>query len=157
MAKQYGAIFGSGDARTNTGLTPTFIIFQIIAGSSLTPPGITELASTGLYYFTYGPTQAIYFELDGGSTLADADRYISGILDPIQAIDQSVGTVNDSFGSTSIDPSTIFGYVKRNLEIMEGDETFNKTSGVLDMYSRGSSTLLREKTLANSVSTTTKT
>lgn len=157
MAKTYGAIFGSGDPRDNTGLSPTFIIFQIIAGTSLAPPGITELPSSGMYYFQYGTTQAVYFQLDGGSALATADRYIEGILDPIQSVDEKVGTTADSFGSTSVDPSTLFGYVKRNLEMWEGDETFSKSSGVLDMYSRGSSTLLREKTLANNTTETTKT
>jgi len=157
MAKKYGAIFGSGDARTNTGLAPTFIAFEVIGGSTLTAPSITEQNSTGLYYWTYGPTTAIYFQLDGGSSLADADRYLSGILDPIQAVDEKVGTTTDSFGSTSVDPDTIFGYVKRNMEFNEGNANFNKSTGVWDISSRGSSTLLREKILTNTTTAAGKT
>lgn len=158
MAKSYWLAFGSGTPQTNTGLSPTFIVFQTAAGASVLPPGITEpLTGSGLYTFSYGPTTSIAFIVDGGAALSTSDRYISGALDPIQAVDEKVGTTSDSFGSTSVDPTTIFGYVKRNLEMWEGDETFNKSTGVLDMYSRGSSTLLREKTLTNNTTQTTKT
>lgn len=156
MAKDYWATFGS-DPRVNTGLTPTFVIFETAGGSTLSPPSISEpLAGSGFYKFTYGPTASICFLLDGGAALSSSDRYVQGVLDPIQAVDEKVGTSADSFGSTSVDPSTIFGYVKRNLEFQEGDATFNKSSGIWDIYSRGSSTLLREKTLANSTSQVSK-
>lgn len=155
--KTYWVQFSSGDSRTGTGLTPTFVIFQTSGGSLISAPSIAEVgASTGMYSFTYGPTAPIAFLLDGGASLADSVRYVSGALDPIQAVDEKVGTSADSFGTTNTDPTSIFGYVKRNLEIQEGNETFNKTTGVWDRYSRGSSTLLNEKTLTNSASTATK-
>lgn len=73
------------------------------------------------------------------------------------SIQFSVGTTASSFGSTSIDPTDLFGYLKRIIENLEGNQTFIKVSGELDIFSRGSSTLLRVKTVTNSVSTVIKT
>lgn len=158
MSKIYGLKFGSGDSASYTGLTPTFTIFSVSGTSAISAPGITETpASSGLYQFTYGPTQTIIFKVDGGSNLASSDRYLYGILDPIQAVDQSTGLSTDSFGSTSVDPTTIFGYIKRLLEFLEGNATYTKSSGAWNVYSRGSSTLLRVKTLADSTTSSTKT
>lgn len=158
MSKSYGLKFGTGDPRLNTGLHPTLIIFNsAIDGTPLTPPGISEVISgSGIYNFMYGPTLSIGFLADGGSNLSSSDRYITGLLDPIQAVDEKVGYATDSFGSTGVDPTTIFGYAKRNQEFEEGNAVFNKSSGVWDIYSRGSSTLLAEKTLTNSISLATK-
>ena len=158
MAKDYGAVFGS-DPRTNTGLSPTFIIFQVAAsGLPVSSPAITEMgASTGFYYFSYGPTNAIYFELDGGSGLSTGDRYLTGILDPIQVVDQRIGTISDSYGSTAVDPTTVFGKLNRNQEFLEGDNNFNKTNGELIYYARGGTVAIQVKTLSNSAGTVTKT
>lgn len=153
-------MFGSGNPAAYSGLSPTFTIFSTVPGvsqigiSSVVSPGVTELITgSGLYYFTYGATVAIAFVADGGNTLSNTDRYIKGILDPIQAVDQVVGTQLDSFGSTSVDPSTLFGMAKRNQEFEEGDKTFNSQTGQWQILSRGSSTLLRTKQLANNVGT----
>ncbi len=159
MAKTYFLSFGS-NAQLNTGLSPTFITFISEGSTVMASPAITEVgSSTGLYKFAYTPsaTFAVVFEADGGSTLDDGDRYITGVLDPISIIDQKLGDLPDSFGSTSVDPQTAIAYLKRIQEFLEGNQTFNKTTGVWDIYSRGSSTLLVEKTLDNSTSSTTKT
>ncbi len=68
-----------------------------------------------------------------------------------------IGTTGDSFGSTSVDPTTLFGFLKRSQEFWEGNQTYTKATGLLDFYSRGSSTLLVEKTIADTASSTTKT
>lgn len=68
-----------------------------------------------------------------------------------------IGTAAASFGTDSSDPTSVYGFLKRALETREGNETYTKATGVLDIYSRGSSQLLREKTIADSTSTTTKT
>jgi len=96
------------------------------------------------------------FVCDGGAVLSSGDRYIVGALDPIQAVDEKVGTIADSYGSTATDPTTVFGYLKRDQEILEGDAIFTKSTGVWTIYSRGSSTILRVKTLTNSTSQATK-
>lgn len=157
MNKTYWLKFGSTDPRLFSGLFPTMVIFSTQGNTALTGPGITEpIPSSGLYQFMYGPTLSIVFLADGGAGLSSSDRYITGVLDPIQAVDQTVGQPTDSFGSTGVDPSTIFGLSKRNQEVNEGNAIFNKATGVWDVYSRGSSTLLFEKALANNTSQATK-
>lgn len=89
-----------------------------------------------------------------GTTLA----YIDGnILASGASLSSLIGNSSSSFGSTSTDPTTLFGFMKRAQEFWEGDSTYTKATGILDFYNRGSSTLLREKTISDSVSTTTKT
>ncbi len=171
MSKQYLLRFGNSNPNAFVGLNPTFTSFvSLLAGTSALPPGITGVpGGTGLYYFTYGATVATSFIVDGATTgLSDSQRYISGLLDPIDAVDQQlsalgatmqsigstlsglIGTTASSFGSTSVDPSTLYGYLKRLQELQEGDASFNKSSGEWDIASRGASTLLRVKTLTNS-------
>jgi hypothetical protein len=155
--KTYYLKFGSGDPSLFSGLTPTFTIFSANGLTALTPPGITETpATSGLYRFLYGPTISILFKADGGSSLASGDRYIVDALDPIQAVDEKVGTVSDSFGSTATDPTTVIGWLKRNQEFNEGNAVFTKSTGVWDVYTRGSSTLLMEKSLTNTTTAATK-
>lgn len=175
MSKQYLLRFGSINPTTYSGLSPTFTQFRTLpAGTTALPPGITEIpTATGLYYCTYGATAPIAFICDGGASMIGNDRYLTGILDPADAIDQqvtglgntlitgisyvtSIGTTADSFGSTSVDPTTLFGYLKRVQELLEGDATFNKGTGSWTMYNRGSTTLLRTKALANNSTTVTK-
>jgi hypothetical protein len=157
MSKFYYARFGSGNPADNTGLTPTLTIFAINGVSAITAPGITETpAGSGLYRFEYGPTQSILWQMDGGAGLADSDRYIVGVLDPLQVTDQRVGVVTDSFGDTAVDPTTLMGFAKRNLEFQEGDASFNKNSGLWSIYARGGTELIREKTLTNTQTSVAK-
>lgn len=158
MAKNYLLHFGTGNPNNYTGLTPTFTVFTELPGFSLII-GITIVEippSTGLYTFQFEPTFPIAFTVDGGPSLVSADRYIVGILDPIQAVDEKVGTTADSFGSSGIDPSTVFGYVKRLVEFNEGNAFFDKTAGTWTILSRGSSTVLTLKTLVNNSGSVSK-
>lgn len=156
--KTYYLQFGSGNPADYTGLSPTLVIFSAAGLTALTAPGITETpAGSGLYSFEYGPTQSIIFKSDGGANLASGDRYIVGVLDPIQAVDEKIGYTSDSFGSTSADPGTVMGYLKRAQEFSEGNATFTKSSGIWQIYSRGSSTLIAQKTLSNTTTSAGKT
>lgn len=156
--KTYYLQFGSGDPASYTGLTPTMSIFSAGGVTAVSAPVITELpVGSGLYQFTYGPTLSTVFKADGGVALSSADRYIVGALDPIQSVDEKVGTLSDSFGSTLTDPTTMIGYLKRSQEFWEGNAVFTKATGIWDIYSRGSSTLLREKSLTNDATQATKT
>lgn len=157
MAKSYYLRFGTSDPASNTGLTPTFTVFAWGGQTLLTPPGITETpAGSGLYSFSYTPTVSILFKIDGGAALSTGDRYITAALDPLQIVDERLGTTADSFGSTSVDPTTAMGYLKRNQEFHEGNAVYTKATGIWDIYSRGSSILLREKTLSNDTTEATK-
>ena len=157
--KIYYLKFGYGNPSAYTGLFPTFITFSAQGLTALAAPGVTELPSgSGLYQFQYFATQSIVFVADAGSSISSSFyRYISGTLDPIQTVDQQLGIGTDSFGSTSIDPVTLFGLAKRLMENLEGDASFTKSTGTWNIYNRGSSTLLRVKTLTNTVTAAGKT
>lgn len=103
MAKQYWLQFASGDPRTYTGLAPTLLIFKSFSGVALTAPGITEsIASSGLYKFEYTPSFSIAFLADGATTgLVTADRYIAGVLDPSDAIDETTLNLGSSLTALS--------------------------------------------------------
>jgi hypothetical protein len=156
--KIYYLQFGSGNPALFSGLFPTFTIFNAQGQTSLAAPGITEIPiGSGLYQFQYAPTLSILFLADGGAGLSNGDRFISATLDPIQAVDQQIGYATDSFGSTSTDPTTLWGYLKRLVEFNEGDSIFSKATGIWQIFTRGSTTLLRTKSLTNTTSSATKT
>lgn len=155
MSKKYYLNFGAGNPADNSGLSPTFITFSDETGQTLTPPGITEITA-GFYQFEYGPTLSIAAVIDGGAALAASDRYISAVLDPLQTVDQKIGNSDSSFGTTGVDPQTLFGFAKRSQEFFEGDATFTKATGKWRVFSRGSSTLLREKDLTNNTTVANK-
>lgn len=210
--KNYVMRFGSGDPRTLTGLSPTFLIFvRSDTGATLSPPSITEIAANwGLYTFQWGTTTPIAFLADAATTSpGTSGRYVSGSIDPADRADEygntlvaignsniALGTSSVALGTTSVaignsvlasiptglgttivamasliggagstfggtspgsDPIDLFGYLKRIQENLEGNSTFTKSSGSWQIYSRGSSTLLITKTVANGVSTVTKT
>jgi len=157
--KSYLLKFGSGNPTSFSGLSPTFITFEIgptLPWSNTTPPGITEISSgSGLYTFQYQATLPIAFVVDGGAALSSSDRYITGILDPIQAVDTYVGFPSDSIGSTATDPSTLFGYAGRNQEFEEGLASFDKTTGTWLIQTRGGTTF-QSRVLTNSSGSVTK-
>src|ERR1700677_4415036 len=96
MARDYWFAFGGGNPATNSGLQPTFITFMNDLGSGFVAPGITEMASKGLYLCQYGATQTITFTLDGATTgLVATDRYIAGVFDPY---DMFGATLNSLYG-----------------------------------------------------------
>lgn len=173
MTKLYGFKFGSGKASVYTGLTPTFTIFAINGISAIAAPGVTETpASSGLYQFQFGPTLPIIFEIDGTSSIsALSDRYVYGSLDPLQRMDEYgntliaqgvsiiaiTGSTASSFGTTAINPSDLFGMLKRLQEFNEGNATYTKSTNLWAIFSRGSSTQIASKTLSNNTTLVTKT
>jgi hypothetical protein len=171
-AKVYVFTFGSGDPRTYTGQSPTFILFFDNTGTNQTAPSISELKSGSGYYgfsYTISATQTIQFLVSGNTVgLLGSYNYIPGVIDPVMALDQQpifgssggLGSLSDSFGSTSVDPTSVFGYLKRLQELWEGDSVFTASSGLWQMFNRaslGTTTLLRTKTLVNSGTSVTKT
>lgn len=93
--KTYFLQFGSGDPRLIGGMRPTFAIFQLASGVSVTPPGITEIpTSQGIFYFNWTPTTAIAFLADAATTSpGTTDRYIVGSLDPNDRCDEYATTL----------------------------------------------------------------
>ncbi len=92
-----------------------------------------------------------------GTTVSAIATTLSVIGSSLSVISPLIGSTASSYGSTSVDPVDLFGYMKRIQENLEGNNTFIKTSGALSIYTRGSSTLLALKTIANSASMVTKT
>lgn len=133
-----------------SGLSPTFTIFQDIQGNNITPPPISEINTSGIYGFTFAPTLAISFVCSGVTTgLPTTERFVLGSLDPNDNLAELVGDTASSFGDSAVDPTTLFGYMKLCQEILEGDQTYTKATGVLEMYNRGSTTLLVSKTISD--------
>ena len=162
--KTYTAVFGTGgDPRGYTGLAPTFLLFYNLAtGTTNTPPSISELIAgkTGVYKFQYGVTQPIAFILDGATSSLGSGRYVSGQLDPVDRVDEVLGTFADSFGDSSNDPTSVAGFLKRAQEWNEGDSVYTKSTGALSVWNRtssGTTTLLGNKTITDSSTQTTKT
>lgn len=158
-SKTYLLRFGSGNPSAYSGLSPTFTIFNLgptLPWVGVTAPSIAEIdTGSGLYGFSFQATLPIAFVVDGGSALANTDRYIVGILDPIQAVDRYVGLPGDSYGSTSVDPASLFGYASRNQEYEEGQASFDKTTGTWLIKTRGGTTF-QSRVLTNSSSSVTK-
>jgi len=170
--KTYFAKFGSGDPLTWSGLSPTLTVFSANGLTAIAAPGITETpVGSGFYRFLWQPTLPIVFKMDGFTTgLAPSDRYVSGVLDPVNAVDEqmtaqgitlvdlmtNVGTTASSLGFTAADPSTLFGLMKRVQENLEGTGSYAKSTGIWSIQTRGG-TLLATRTLANTSTTSTKT
>lgn len=163
MSKFYGIRFGNTKASAYSGLSPTFTVFNWNGVTAIIPsPLVIENPSgSGMYGFTCAPTFAIIFEIDGGATVPSTFRYLYGVLDPIQAVDQQmtyligIGSTLDNIGFTASDPSTVLGFLRRNQEFEEGDATFVKSSGTWQILTRGG-TLLIQKLLTDSITQSTK-
>jgi hypothetical protein len=110
---------------------------NVAIGTSIAAIG-TSILAIGTSNYALGIT--ILSELTGSSSL--------GAL---------IGTVGSTFGGQLTDPIDLFGYLKRVQENLEGDNYYSKAAGLLQIYNRGSSTLLRDKNIANGVSQVTKT
>jgi hypothetical protein len=142
--------FGS----TLTGIGATVAGYNTLftnLGSTLVAIGNTS-AATGVSLSAVGVTQVAI-----GNTLLALGTTFGGFGTSLVNLGALIGTTASSFGSTSVDPVDLFGFLKRAQEFQEGNQTYAKATGILDFYSRGSSTLLREKTVSDTSTQTTKT
>lgn len=114
---------------------------NVAIGTSLTAIGTTLIAGVSGLGNTLGAL---------GATILAEVIGLSGLFG-------GIGTIGSTFGGEFTDPIDLFGYLKRTIENLEGDQSFLKASGSLSIYSRGSSTLLRVKSVANTSTTVTKT
>lgn len=79
---------------------------------------------------------------------------LSGASSPVVNL---IGSAGSTFGSSATDPIDLFGYVKRIVENLEGNQSFTKSTGALTILTRGSSTTLASKTITNTATAVTKT
>lgn len=68
-----------------------------------------------------------------------------------------LGNNSSLIGNDSVDPTTVFGFLKRALETREGDENYTKATGVLQIYDRSGATLLRTQTISDTAANVTRT
>jgi hypothetical protein len=123
-SKVYWLKFGSGDPRPNTGLTPTFLQFYDSTGQTYASPSITEVkfggvTASGIYGFSYligqSTLNSIYFLAFSVTTVSSgtaSDQYITGVLDPVLAVDQSILGVSlnlSNQGTTLLSLSSALG------------------------------------------------
>lgn len=123
-------------------LDPSDIVYEFV-GNTLYPMGVSSLA-----YGNSLTAQGVSLNAIGVSILS--------ALTGASSINTLIGGLSSSFGNTSADPTTVFGYLKRLQEFNEGNSVFNKSTSLWDIYSRGSSTLLIEKSLNDTTGIVTK-
>lgn len=131
-------------------------------GLTLTAQGSTlvGIGNTGIALGTTAVAQNVGL-LAQGVTLTALGNTTLAQFGPLgtslSAIGLLIGSTASSYGSTSTDPSDVLGFLKRAQEFMEGNQVYTKSTGILDFFSRGSTTLLREKTVSDTSTITTKT
>ena len=159
MSVDYYLVFGKGDPSSNTGLAPTFMVFQNSAGGATTPPSIAEISSTGIYTFNYAPLGSINFVVDGATTsLVASDRYIVGALDiGDENNNLNIGTITDSIGDDSTDPTSPYGFLRRIKEWLEGQSTYTKSTGGWVVKETTGATTLSSRTITDNTTTVDKT
>lgn len=155
-------LIGYGNTSIALGTTSVAIgTTHLGQGVSLLALGSTILGY-GFTNFGYGSTNygygvSLYAGLGNqGITVIGIGNTLLALGFSSGALEALIGDTTSSYGSTSSDPSTVFGFLKRSQEFWEGNQVYIKASGILDFYSRGSTTLLREKTIADTSSQTTK-
>ena len=67
-------------------LTPTITVYKKVSDWTdvSSPPSITAIGGGG-YKFTATPAEDLYFEIDGGASLSNLDRYKTGVIGPSDA------------------------------------------------------------------------
>jgi len=155
-----GATTGLGADRYITGtLDPLQYVDERLAYLGATTVGIgNTVLAIGITHIAQGATVVAIGNtlVATGSTIVGIGNTLSSLGTTLGDLYTKIGTTASSFGSTSTDPGTIYGFLKRLQELQEGNAIYTKASGSWMIYSRGSSTLLREKLLTNAAATATK-
>lgn len=153
---------------SNVALGTTILAQGAALGSSLGAVSATLIAQ-GATLVGFGTSLAAAGATLSGvaATLVAEGATVVAIGNTLAAIGTTLGSINltvdgigstaSSFGDSTTDPVTVFGYLKRLQEFLEGDQSYTKASGALTFSSRGSSTLLASKTVSDSNTETTKT
>lgn len=90
-----------------------------------------------------------------GTSVLAASITSAAISSSLSVLSAAVGSTTSTFGDSASDPGTLYGYLKRIQEFLEGRSTFTKATGSWAISSRGGS-LLATKTLTNTSSQVTK-
>lgn len=156
-------IYGVLDQYDTFGVTLNAIGTTLVAqGATVVAIG-TTLVAQGATVVAIGNTMITGLN-DQGSTLVGQGTSIIAMGNTLAAIGLSAGSLgaligdtNSLIGNNLSDPTTVFGFLKRAQETREGDETYTKASGVLDIYDRTGATLLRQQTISDTATQVTRT
>lgn len=144
-----GATSGLGSARYVTGsLDPADRIDEV--GTTLVAIGTSNIAlgTTNVALGVTGIAQ--------GNTMVALGISIYAMVTGTSISISVIGTAGSTFGGLTTDPIDLFGYMKRIQEDLEGNQTFTKGTGAWQISSRGSSTVLANKTITNGASLVTR-
>ena len=101
-------VFFSNAGVPATGLTPTIGVYKKVSdGTDVTPaPTVSEIGG-GFYKFTASPAEALVVRLNGGGSLAEADKYKVMQITPHDAdLDAQVSTRGNQADLTAIKAKT---------------------------------------------------
>ncbi len=147
LLAQSSTLFSLGTSGIALGSTNVALgTLNLAQGTSIVAIGVTGLAYDASL-ISLGNT-AVALGMTISSLIAQGTTNTAELL-------LRVGTTLSSFGSTSVDPGDLFGFLKRAQEFREGDQSFAKTTGQWDISTRGG-TLLISKSLSNSSTAVTK-
>ena len=146
---------------TGTGLyqftyTPSFSIGFVIDGATTGLNNLQRYISGNIDTFDSADEIGATCVALGNTNVAigtTVQSILTGLSIGIYAV---LGSTASSYGTSVTDPVDLFGYLKRIREILEGSQSFNKTSGAWSIYSRGFTQLLASKTLVNDASGVTR-
>jgi hypothetical protein len=132
----------------------TLLSFAAAQGTSMSAMGSTAI-NNGNLTTNFGTSFLAFASGQGSSTTAIGSTLVA-VGNTLTALAGFIGSTASSYGSTGIDPTTVFGFLIRAQEMREGNQTYTKSTGVLDFFTRGG-TLIREKTISDTSTQTTKT
>lgn len=124
-------------------------VSNLATGQTLLGFGVSGFAQ-GSTLFGIGTTLIGY-----GTSIYASSISLMALGLTLGTLDARIGFTSSTFGDSSTDPGTIYGYLKRIQEFQEGQASFTKLTGSWAVKSRGGS-LLASKTVVNSSSTVTK-
>lgn len=136
LTARHQTLFSIGTTNVALGTTNVALGTTNVALGTTIQAQATSLSAQSTSIFALNTTIASIV-----SSLTSAATNISGIL-------AVLGTTASSIGTTTSNPGDIFGQLKRLQEFNEGAQTFNKTTGIWSISSRGGS-LIATKTLTN--------
>lgn len=129
-------------------------VSNLAIGVSNQALGVSNLAQ-GLTTLGYGVS--IYAQVqNNGTTLVAIGNSLAVLGTSLSIIIPAIGSTASSFGDASTDPSTLFGYLKRIQENLEGDSQYVKVSGIWSIFDRAASATLVVKTITNNATMVVK-
>lgn len=138
---------GTTSVAIGTTLT-AFGLTNVALGTTNVALGTTAVAGIGNVSATLIAT---------GATIVAIGNTLAGLNASFGSIASLLGDTSSLIGDNATDPTTVFGFLKRAQETREGDETYTKATGVLNIYDRTGATLLRAQTIAESATEVTRT